>query len=474
MGEYDIDGFFEELKDEYISEDGEIFSEMLCAAECESPVLIMGPTGTGKELVASIIHRRSQRTKHNFVPVNCALIPKENLYAELFGVAKGSYTNVREREGLFQEADKGTIFLDEIGDLPIDAQAGLLRVLETGQIRRLGQDKSTSYKNDTVDVRIIAATNKPIWDSDCFRGDLYHRLKAYPVFTKALSENRYNILYLLKIYLDHFGIKDVDFLFFAFCLTCPWEGNVRELKNFCSFTTARFSDTKTIELLEEDSYIFFNDNKDYESIDLEYFNRNAPALNEKHAFFFFNEGFNPVFKKYTDFLKYLQTEIPAGTLRKEWGIKTKKVILDFHDENYTGFTPARIGLKEEDYPKPGKYPVRIYIYPKIKVKNMPGFDAGWSTLIPGNKNDEVSFTIRVTKRIVTLFHEFEKIYNQEPSDELNDIDNIEKYPSAKQKFEENFYRRIFLKYGHLSDLKISKIVNQSDKTIKKKREKYRS
>lgn len=177
-----IDEFYkfqEMLSEKYISLDKKHIAQILAASKCKYPVLITGQTGVGKELVANAIHKHGILRNKPLVAVNCALIPKENLYGELFGVQGGAYTGVpKTRHGLFEEANNGTIFLDEIGDLPLDAQAGLLRVLETGEIRRLGQRERDARKIKRLNVRIIAATNKNISESSEFRSDLYFRLKV--------------------------------------------------------------------------------------------------------------------------------------------------------------------------------------------------------------------------------------------------------------------------------------------------------
>ena len=205
-------------------------------AKTEARVLITGESGTGKELVAHNIHEKSTRAKSPFIEVNCAAIPSELIESELFGHLKGSFTSaVKDREGKFEAANNGTIFLDEIGDMSLAAQAKVLRALEENKIQRVGSQKDIS-----VDVRVLAATNKDLKkeiDDGNFREDLYHRLAVIVIKVPELSKRKSDI----PILVDHFsniiskeqGIETKKFTKDSLKLLedYNWSGNVRELRN---------------------------------------------------------------------------------------------------------------------------------------------------------------------------------------------------------------------------------------------------
>ena len=205
-------------------------------AKTEARVLITGESGTGKELVAHNIHEKSSRAKSPFIEVNCAAIPSELIESELFGHLKGSFTSaVKDREGKFEAANNGTIFLDEIGDMSLAAQAKVLRALEENKIQRVGSQKDIS-----VDVRVLAATNKDLKkeiDDGNFREDLYHRLAVIVIKVPELSKRKSDI----PVLVDHFsniiskeqGIETKKFSKDSLKLLedYKWSGNVRELRN---------------------------------------------------------------------------------------------------------------------------------------------------------------------------------------------------------------------------------------------------
>jgi len=204
-------------------------------SKADSTVLIMGESGTGKELVAKMIHFKSARASKPFVPVNCAAIPSELLESELFGHEKGAFTGaVYCRQGRFELADGGSIFLDEIGDMPLNLQVKLLRVIQERSFERVGSAKSIN-----VNVRVIAASNKNLEDEvkeGRFREDLYWRLNVVPIIIPPLRERKEDILSLCDYFIDKFSQK------FGYSLKIPkeaydlflnynWPGNVRELEN---------------------------------------------------------------------------------------------------------------------------------------------------------------------------------------------------------------------------------------------------
>jgi len=209
----------------------------MIAASSRSSVLLLGDTGTGKELFAQAIHNHSMRKERPFLAINCGAIPRELLESELFGYVEGSFTGSRKggRPGKFELADGGTVFLDEIGDMPADMQVKLLRVLQTGEVYRIGEHKSIS-----VDVRIIAATNARIEheiDQKNFREDLFYRLNVFPIQIPPLRGRREDIVHLAKHFLERSSsIAKKPEIKFAYeaenkLINYQWPGNVRELEN---------------------------------------------------------------------------------------------------------------------------------------------------------------------------------------------------------------------------------------------------
>ncbi len=205
-------------------------------APTQARVLIMGPNGTGKELVAHQIHQKSERSKHPLIEVNCAAIPSELIESELFGHVKGSFTSaVKDRKGKFEAADGGTLFLDEIGDLSLGAQAKVLRALQENKVQRVGSDKDLS-----VDVRILAATNKDLEKEIAegrFREDLYHRLAVIVIRVPALKDRLEDIPLLCTHFIqqiaekDGLPLKEIKPNALKKLQEYPWTGNIRELRN---------------------------------------------------------------------------------------------------------------------------------------------------------------------------------------------------------------------------------------------------
>jgi DNA-binding NtrC family response regulator len=207
-------------------------------APTEARVLVTGPNGSGKEMVAKQLHEKSNRAGKPLIEVNCAAIPSELIESELFGHEKGAFTSaIKQRIGKFEQADGGTLFLDEIGDMSLSAQAKVLRALQEGKITRVGGDKEIK-----VNVRVIAATNKNLQTEireGRFREDLYHRLNVIPIHVPPLSERRGDIPMLIDKFLndiaDEYGSpgnpKPIAPDAVAYLQSLPWTGNVRELRN---------------------------------------------------------------------------------------------------------------------------------------------------------------------------------------------------------------------------------------------------
>jgi two-component system nitrogen regulation response regulator NtrX len=205
-------------------------------APTEARVLITGENGTGKELVAHWLHEKSERNKGPFIEVNCAAIPSELIESELFGHVKGAFTSAnKDRAGKFEAANGGTIFLDEIGDMSLSAQAKVLRALQENRVQRVGSDKDIK-----VDVRVVAATNKNLKDEIAekrFREDLYHRLAVILIHVPSLNERRRDIPELIRHFTEKIageqGTKPKTFDDKAISILeqLDWTGNIRELRN---------------------------------------------------------------------------------------------------------------------------------------------------------------------------------------------------------------------------------------------------
>jgi formate hydrogenlyase transcriptional activator len=205
-------------------------------APVDSAVMIQGETGTGKEVIAQAIHAASPRRNGRFVAVNCAAIPSALLESELFGHERGAFTGaVAQTMGRFQSADRGTLFLDEVGDLPLELQPKLLRVLQERQVEPLGGNRTIQ-----VDVRVIAATNQDLWNmvkERKFRADLYFRLNVFPITLPPLRERRDDIALLVKHFVQKFAKRQgklIDCIpenVMEELISHDWPGNIRELQN---------------------------------------------------------------------------------------------------------------------------------------------------------------------------------------------------------------------------------------------------
>ncbi len=212
----------------------EISRRIRLVAPRSTPVLIEGPTGSGKELVAEALHKLSTRNRKPLVVINCAAIPEALLEAELFGHTRGAFTGaVQRRVGRIEAADGGTLFLDEIGEMPLSLQSKLLRFVESGELQRVGDNETVK-----VDVRIIAATHQPLAQhaqAGSFRADLYYRLAVFLVRTPALVEHLDDLPLLVDHFLAQMGrfmpIKHIDDAAMSKLVAHSWPGNVRELEH---------------------------------------------------------------------------------------------------------------------------------------------------------------------------------------------------------------------------------------------------
>ena len=213
-----------------------VLSLVAKVAPTNASVLVTGETGTGKELIARAIHRQSRRSSRAFVSVNCAAIPRDLIASELFGHEKGSFTGaVQRRLGRFELAEGGTIFLDEVGELPAETQIALLRVLQEHEFERVGGTRSIQ-----TNIRVIAATNRNLQAAiatGTFRSDLFYRLNVFPIDMPPLRERREDIPVLVEYFVDHCArkvgknIQGITKESLDLLRSYPWPGNIRELQN---------------------------------------------------------------------------------------------------------------------------------------------------------------------------------------------------------------------------------------------------
>jgi transcriptional regulator with GAF, ATPase, and Fis domain len=213
-----------------------ILSKITKVAPMDSTVLITGETGTGKELVARAIHRRSKRSAKPFISVNCAALPSSLIASELFGHEKGAFTGADQRRlGRFELANGGTIFLDEVGELPLETQVALLRVLQERKFERIG-----GHQQVTIDVRVMAATNRDLYaaiTAGTFRSDLFYRINVFPIDVPPLRDRKGDIPALVRHFVEWYAVKmgrkirNIDPATMEMLQAYQWPGNIRELQN---------------------------------------------------------------------------------------------------------------------------------------------------------------------------------------------------------------------------------------------------
>jgi transcriptional regulator with PAS, ATPase and Fis domain len=233
--EIDITRMFEEIVGSSAALQS-VLAKVAKVAPADSTVLVTGETGTGKELIARAIHKRSNRSTRAFVSVNCAAIPRDLVASELFGHEKGAFTGATQRRlGRFESADGGTIFLDEVGELPLETQISLLRVLQEREFHRVGSNQSLR-----IDVRVVAATNRNLEAAiaaSAFREDLFYRLNVFPIEVPPLRQRKEDIPLLVEYFVDRYASKSgkkitgIDKRSMGLLQSYSWPGNIRELQN---------------------------------------------------------------------------------------------------------------------------------------------------------------------------------------------------------------------------------------------------
>ena len=261
-------------------------------AVTDATVLISGPSGTGKELVAINIHYESKRKLENFVTINCGSIPDELIESELFGYEKGAFTGANaNKRGLFEQANHGTIFLDEVAELPLVAQVKLLRVIQDGEIEKIGRTR----EKVKVDVRILAATNKVLQQEIAagrFREDLFYRLHVVPLYTPPLKERPEDILVLWEHFMRQMSIDMIrptpttEETAFDVLKRYDWPGNVREIKNVVQRLLLREENIITPEIIKEVLSLYPSSHQ-YTDSNAVFFqdSENAPSLREMEGIF---------------------------------------------------------------------------------------------------------------------------------------------------------------------------------------------
>ncbi len=242
-----------------------VFEQLEVVSPTDTTVLITGETGAGKEIVAETIHYNSHRSTGPLIKVNCAILSRDILESELFGHTKGSFTGAQnDKKGRFELAAKGTIYLDDVDDIPLDLQVKLLRVLQEKEIERVGDAKTIP-----VDVRVIASTKNDLYTlskKGTFRSDLYYRLNVFPINLPPLRERKEDIPLLLEHFLKSFNqdkVPVIDGQTLSILLDLPWEGNVRELKNLAERLSVNcrcnpiVPECLPVEMLEEHNQHYF-------------------------------------------------------------------------------------------------------------------------------------------------------------------------------------------------------------------------
>lgn len=312
-------------------------------AATDLSVLIVGESGVGKEVFSQIIHSLSSRKHNKFIAVNCGAIPEGTIDSELFGHEKGSFTGaVDSRKGYFETVSGGTIFLDEIGEMPIGTQARLLRVLETGEYIRVG-----SSKVQKTDVRVIAATNRDLYEftqNGKFREDLYYRLSTVPIRVPALKDRKEDISLLFRKFVADFSEKyrkpplQLDTQAMQLLVNYPWPGNVRELKNIAEQISV-LSKSNTIDAQEMQQFLPEFHNNRLPMLSPHAHGNTSEFMNEREIlyklFFDMKKDVNELKKMFSELLKNPSIANTLNDFTKEKLLQS----IDQHEESHQAIQP---------------------------------------------------------------------------------------------------------------------------------------
>jgi DNA-binding NtrC family response regulator len=324
-----------------------LYAEVEKVAPTRGRVLITGESGTGKELIARALHRLSPRKEAAFIKVNCAAIPAELIESELFGYEKGAFTGaVGRKKGLFEQANNGTLFLDEIGDMSLDAQAKVLRALQSGEITRVGSEQTV-----IVDVRVVAATNRDLETAVSegrFREDLYFRLSVVPLRSPSLRERRDDIPALVLAFAKSFaaenGIREklLDAEVVEALALRSWPGNVRELRNVVERMVILSGDRVTLDDLPPEGRLRDSQNGNGDSTPPPRPVAAAPANPELPA-----SDARPTLREFRD---RAEADYILATLREfDWNISRASVVLGVERTNLHKKMRA-LGIRREGVP----------------------------------------------------------------------------------------------------------------------------
>jgi len=430
--------FLQDAYKTFIGYHPHIYEAIYAAINCNYPVLITGPTGTGKELIAQIIRHSEKWKDRSYQSVECSLITRDLLYSELFGHKKGSFTGATsDKNGAFKLANNGILFLDEVGDLSPDAQTGLLRVLQTGEIRPIGASKT-----ENVNVRVIAATNQNVVNRDIMRPDLFYRLNVISIKLNPLKMEREIIPHLLKQMLTKLGMEKMSFHFYAYCLTNDWDGNIRELENFCKAASVNQTEKRICFLKNiRDSQLM--DTQEH-SIQNGFSDSDERMWLEIHSISCLPSVNN--LPNYFNFIDYALDNTSKEELEKDWRV---------HFETMWG--------KHQNEEKMSVH--HRYNFYDVDLKDIPDFSADDYTHVDKKTSwEKLGIFYRQVHGILQCYDSYSA---------RSDVSHQEVLFEAKeQSLKDSYWKYNFDRYWNLSNTKLALKTGVSDGKIHNLREKY--